>query len=220
MNVTEMRTKELETIVGGLSSPSKMPGFGYSISAHDCITGSKLRLVKGSVCSGCYALKGRYAFPMVQNALDRRYKSLSDPRWVEVMAELISRKSKKAPYFRWHDSGDLQSVDHLEMIANVAKLTPQIFHWLPTREYRIVKDYIDKHGKKGIPKNLNVRMSAHMIGGLLPKFTKPLTISSVSRNAADYKKSHICPAPKQGNNCGDCRACWDRTVPHVDYHLH
>ena len=32
-------------IVGGLSSPSKMPCHGYSIPAQKCMTGSKLRNV-------------------------------------------------------------------------------------------------------------------------------------------------------------------------------
>jgi len=34
--------KEAQERVGTLSKPSKMPGFGYSTPADDCITGSKL----------------------------------------------------------------------------------------------------------------------------------------------------------------------------------
>jgi len=29
-----------------------------------------------------------------------------------------------------------------------------------------------------------------------------------------------CPAPKQGNACGDCRACWDPKVKNVAYGKH
>ena len=47
---------------GGLGYPSKMPGTSYGISAHDCITGAKLAKVEGSVCHGCYALKGNYGY--------------------------------------------------------------------------------------------------------------------------------------------------------------
>ncbi len=46
-----------------LSKPSKMPGYGWSTPASRCITGSKLRRIKGSVCHGCYAMKNRYVFP-------------------------------------------------------------------------------------------------------------------------------------------------------------
>ena len=53
---------------GGLGYPSKMPGTSYGISAHDCITGAKLAKVQGSVCHGCYALKGNYGFANVKIA--------------------------------------------------------------------------------------------------------------------------------------------------------
>src|SRR5690242_14227789 len=109
---SKWRTSDLEAYVGGLSNPSKMPGYGYSIPAKDCITGSKLRKVDGSTCSACYALKGRYVFPNVLAAMERRLASLDKPDWAYVMGELINRKSKQ-PFFRWHDSGDLQSVKHL-----------------------------------------------------------------------------------------------------------
>ena len=42
-------------IIGGLSSPSKMPWYGWSISAYRCKTGGKLREVENSTCSHCYA---------------------------------------------------------------------------------------------------------------------------------------------------------------------
>ena len=108
--------KQLQDKVGSLSTPSKMPGYGYSTSADDCITGSKLANVKGSICSICYARKGRYVFPNVQNAMKKRLESLERLDWIDTMVQLISRKEKSG-FFRWHDSGDLQGVWHLEKIA-------------------------------------------------------------------------------------------------------
>ena len=99
------KIKELLEIVGGLSKPSKMPGYAYGIPAKDCISGSKMRKVRGSVCFSCYALKGRYVFPTVQRSLQRRKEALGDARWVQAMALLIQKK--KIDYFRWHDSGDV-----------------------------------------------------------------------------------------------------------------
>ena len=53
-----MLKKEAKEITGGLSKPSKMPGPAYNLPAQACITGAKLVQIPGSVCEGCYALKG------------------------------------------------------------------------------------------------------------------------------------------------------------------
>lgn len=215
-SVRDWKTKELHAYVGGLSAPSKMPGFAYSLPARECKTGGRLQKVEGSTCSGCYALKGRYLFPNVQAALYRRLDSIGQPLWAEAIAELITRK--KQEWFRWHDSGDLQSVDHLANIVRVCNLTPSVRHWLPTREYRTVRDYLAAGGT--FPPNLNVRMSAHMVGGTVPTFPgQPVTVSSVTMGDPPAD-AHRCPAPHQKNSCGDCRACWDGTVRLVDYALH
>jgi hypothetical protein len=218
-DLTAWTIGQLDDYVGRLSEPSKMPGFAYSLPAAECATGSRLRAVAGSTCSGCYALKGRYAFPVVRDAMYRRLEALERPLWAEAMAELINRRTAKHPHFRWHDSGDLQSLEHLRAIVRVCELTPTVRHWLPTREYRILTEFEAAGGT--YPANLNVRASAHMVGGKAPQFTgRPLTVSTVSREADTYPNAHHCPAPLQGNSCGDCRACWDRTVNHVDYHIH
>jgi len=72
-----MNKKEAIKITGGLSKPSKMPGPAFNLPAQACITGSKLVKIPGSVCSGCYALKGRYRFPNVKEALTRRLEGLT-----------------------------------------------------------------------------------------------------------------------------------------------
>lgn len=199
----------------GLSNPSKMPGFSYSLPAQECLVGSTLRGVEGSTCSKCYAMKGNYRWPKVQAALYRRLESITQPLWAEAIAELISRSATM--YFRWHDSGDLQSVEHLANIVEVCNLTPEVRHWLPTREYRIVQNFIIAGGE--VPANLNIRLSAHMINGTAPAIIG-LTASTVSSKGSVMEGAHICPAPTQENNCGTCRACWDKGTPLVDYHLH
>jgi hypothetical protein len=209
--------KALLDYVGGLSAPSKMPGHGYSLPAKECKTGAKLREIEGSTCSGCYAMKGRYVFGNVQSALYRRLEAIRKDGWAEVMAEILTRKGET--WFRWHDSGDLQDAEHLEAIIEVCRLTPTVSHWLPTREYRIVQDYVLGGGE--IPENLNIRFSAHMIGGHVPSFPKLkglVTVSTVTRDGVT--EGHACPAPKQGNECKDCRACWTRSVQVVNYKLH
>ena len=199
-----MLKKEAKEITGGLSAPSKMPGPAFNLPAADCITGAKLVKVPGSVCAGCYALKGRYRFNNVQSALRRRAASLMHPDWIDAMVALISGHE----YFRWHDSGDIQSVEHLKRIFEVCKRTPDTKHWMPTREARFLR-LMDPDI---IPSNLIIRMSSHMIDqGPVTFWPWTSTVSSSSKT---------CPAQDQGNKCRSCRACWDRKVANVTYPKH
>ena len=90
-----MNTQEALKIVGGLSKPSKMPGWAYGLPAQECKTGSKLRQIKNSTCSGCYALKGCYVFPVVKAAQYRRLEATKDSRWVDAMVHLLNSKKSK-----------------------------------------------------------------------------------------------------------------------------
>ena len=215
-----MLKKEAKEITGGLSAPSKMPGPAYNLPAPMCITGSTLVDVINSVCNGCYALKGRYNFPNVKAALARRLQSLQHPQWVFAMTVLI----KGEEVFRWHDSGDLQSVQHLKNIFEVCNKTPETSHWLPTREAKFLK-LMDPDV---IPKNLIIRMSSHMIDQEPVKFW-PWTSTVVSHKFfwklelwfnKLFRIKGKCFAPIQGNKCRSCRQCWDRTVINVSYYKH
>ena len=202
-----MLKKEARKITGGLSKPSKMPGPAHNLPAQACITGAKLVKIPGSVCAGCYALKGRYRFRNVQDALQRRLQALKDPRWVDAMVTLITGEK----WFRWHDSGDIQSPEHLKNIFEVCKLTPETAHWLPTREARFLKDI----QPEVVPKNLKIVLSDHMVDQEKPASWWAFT-SGVTTDAAQI----TCPAPKQNNECKSCRACWDTSVKRVVYGKH
>jgi len=207
-----LKKKEAAKIVHGLSSPSKMPCHGYSIPAQDCKTGSRLVLIPGSVCHGCYALKGNYTrYPAVKTALQRRLLSLKDPRWVESMITLI----KGMPYFRWHDSGDIQDLDHLHKILLVVKGCPETKFWLPTREYEMVETYHSIWG--AYPDNLSLRLSAHMIDKPGPT---ALAIKLGVQTSTVKKTNYSCPASKTDNKCADCRNCWDTKIMDISYKLH
>jgi hypothetical protein len=149
-------------------------------------------------------MKGRYRFPNVREAMDRRLTALKDPRWVDAMVTLISGE----PWFRWHDSGDIQSVEHLKNIFEVCKRTPETRHWMPTREVKFLK-LMDPDV---VPKNLIIRISSHMIDQGPVKHW-PWTSTVVT-------SGKTCPAAEQGNKCKECRACWDRSVKNVAYGKH
>ena len=150
-----MLLNKAKEITGSLSKPSKMPGHAYGLPAKECKTGGKLQKVKGSTCYGCYALKGCYVFKVVQAAQYKRLKAIRHPLWVRAMTMQIA--NKKTKFFRWHDSGDIQDLKHLAKIFEVAKRTPDVQHWLPTRE-AWTRPYQDR-----APANLKLIFSMPMV---------------------------------------------------------
>jgi len=208
-----VRTKAAAlAITGSLGKPSKMPGLSYGISAKLCKVGAALAQVKGSTCEGCYALKANYQYPSVQAAHAKRAAGLDHPQWVEAMVYLISKAGES--YFRWHDSGDLQSFQHLLNIVSVADKLPGVSFWLPTREKGLINQYLRAFGS--FPANLCVRVSAAMVDSAAPAgYTNTSTVHS--KAAA---QGYSCPAQSQGNKCLDCRACWNTEIENVSYHQH
>jgi len=152
--------------------------------------------------------------PNVQRTLQARLALMESPEWVPAMIAKI-RDTEKSGFFRWFDSGDLQSIKTLKAIVRIAIALPEIHFWLPTKEYGIVSEYVELFGS--FPSNLNVRLSAYMVDKAGPNSLAEnlgVTTSEVSSTEG------TCPAPTQGNKCGDCRACWNKDVRTVTYRLH
>jgi hypothetical protein len=212
-----MLKRDASMINGGLTQTSKMPCKSYSLPTEACQTGYRMAKIAGSICSICYADKGFYSMyaNTIKPAQFARLDSLNDPLWVDSMVTNIGSD----PYFRWHDSGDIQSLAHLEKIAEICRRTPTTRHWLPTREYAIVKSYVAKHGS--IPENLTVRLSAMYPDQpvKIPASLQGIKNITVSNVHTDKPQHGIkCHAPDNGGACGDCRACW--TTEPVSYALH
>ena len=222
-----MQTKQqvvdaLNEITGGLSQTTKMPERSFSTPAKHCKVGSKLREVEGSVCEKCYAMKGNYNYPNVMKAQQRRYERLNHPLWVKAMTMLIYIKVKKR--FRWFDSGDLEGVQQLRNIIDVCNGTPNVQHWLVTKEKRTVRKFLDDGGV--IPDNLVIQMSGYMVNGDKVKGfddCKQITHHLVHSDI-DKAQGHICPVEdgKGFSSCeeANCFACWDRSVNVVTSGLH
>jgi hypothetical protein len=214
--VIMMRKVEANAICGTLTQTTKMPCKSYSLPTEACQTGYRMAQINGSICSSCYADKGFYrAYAnTIKPAQFARLDAINDPLWVDGMVSLIGNDS----YFRFHDSGDLQGVDHLRKIAQIADRLPKCLFWLPTREYAMIKQYIDQFG--ALPKNLFVRLSAMYPDKpvIIPKSLqgfKNITASNVHTNKPIGKP---CVAPEQNGECKNCRACWTNAV--ISYKLH
>ena len=211
-NTIKSRLEALKIVVS-LSVPSKMPCYGYALPVSACKTGQKIMKIENSTCNQCYANGGFYLAR--QDALNKRLGAIKKARWADAMVYLIHFHNQK--YFRWHDSGDIQSIDHLDKIVDIARRTPDTIHWLPTREYELVKHYI-KVLHREIPKNLVIRLSAFMIDGPAPvNLALSLGLNTSTVVTDGY---HMCPASKQDNKCGSCRTCWDPDTLNVSYAFH
>lgn len=224
-------------MVAILSKPSKMPGTSFSVPAQKCVTGSVLAKIPGSVCYDCYAMKGAYIWPIVQNAMEYRLDLFNSPDFVPVMvAELCKRK---APEHRWFDSGDVQSVAHCLKIIAVCKLTPHKKHWIPTKERKLWQEALKMDT---LPKNAVIRYSAHMVDKAPPASWKNSSAVITDKAAPVGKLCEAYRTKKNGDMishdeyltakkekqiskidlgyCGNCRACWSPAVKTVSYPKH
>lgn len=208
-------TETLPSVPFTLSAPSKMPCRSFSLPLSVCTVGSKLAKKEGTICSLCYAASGNYRFGNVQRALDARLNAFNSPSFVSEMVAKI-KKEEKSGYFRWFDSGDVPNWKGLLKIVQIALALPDIRFWLPTKEYALVQRYASTVG--AFPANLTVRLSAYLVDG-----PAPLALASrlgvVTSTVTSKPTEATCPAPKQGNQCRDCRACW-KSSANVAYLLH
>ena len=216
-------------ITGGLSHTTKMPCASFSLPSHNCAFGVQQGWVKikNSICAKCYARKGRYLFPNVKKCLEKRLAGIQHPLWVEAMIFLINED--KSDYFRWHDSGEVVDGPHLLKIMEVVEGTPHKKHWLPTKQLQLLQRLLEsRHGK--LPDNLTVRASSPLCDckpNLQLKYEGFPGVNSccVSKDRPAWflqlSTSKVCPAiAEHTGKCGDCRACWDRSVECVLYPQH
>jgi hypothetical protein len=157
-------------------------------------------------------------FGMVQGALERRYWRWSSDRekWTDAMIYIMHNKKHiiDTGHFRWFDSGDIQGEDMLSDMNTIAWASPHIRFWLPTKEYKLIKDT-----ELDIAPNLVIRVSNPNINMNTLDGYKHISTVYDKDNLSD-SEGQICPAPKQGNKCGSCRSCWNDKVEEVTYIAH
>jgi len=194
-----------------LSNTSKLGVKSISLDAKKCKTGSKLAKKPGTVCNGCYALKGCYVFPVVKDAMARRLEFFNSKDFIPIMVWLLQSQTKK--FFRWFDSGDIQNVFMGLNILEVCKQTPDIKHWIPSKEYKFWRQVLKI---ESLPKNVCLRISSPNID------QKPLDGFNNTSTVHENKKAFglECIAYKQDGKCLECKACYNPKVKNVSYPKH
>lgn len=185
------------------------PAWGLPIET--CKTGKKLRRSsKLTVCKYCYCQIGPVSWPKSQERLERNFEDyFKDPeRWIMKMSVKIEIAGCR--FFRFFHSGDLQNIEMLQNICEVAKSLPYVKMWLPTIEERFVRSFLREGGK--IPDNLNIRISSPLIDKPKISNLKGVTNSFVSLEVLN--KGYECDG-----SCGPCQACWQKDIKLVSYPL-
>jgi hypothetical protein len=180
-----------------------------------CTVGSKLAKKEGTICAECYAAGGNYNFGNVQRALDARLSAFNSADFVPVMIAKL-KKEEKSGFFRWFDSGEVPNWKGLLKIVQIALALPEVRFWLPTKEYGLIQRYVSTVG--AFPANLTVRLSAYLVDGPAP-VALASRLGVVTSTVTSKPTEATCPAPTQGNQCRDCRACW-KSSANVAYLLH
>ena len=195
------------------SKASKMPCRSWSLEAKATCPGAfdkSGELVPA--CQGCYATTGNYRFP---NVLAPRLHNREDWKsgdWVDTMVKALDNDR----YFRWFDSGDVYHPELARKILAVMKATPWVKHWLPTRSYKLAKIRPILEEMKELD-NVSVRYSSDSVRG---EFDDIHGSTIVGEDQLDLDGITVCHAFENAGKCGDCRACWDKSVSTIAYVQH
>jgi hypothetical protein len=138
------------------------------------------------------------------------------------------RKNHDPRYFRWFDTGDLQNLEMLWVINEIAYLTPEVTHWLPTKQTDFILEAVLQQQDWLWSPNLTIRVSIHLRNKqpsyfwrwvqkeALQKQGLAIAFSQVfDPNLGPATDWHECAASSQNNKCEDCRHCW--TIDDVAY---
>lgn len=132
--------------------------FNFSIPAgNDKRTGRLICAFADKCLSLCYAKKGFYNMPAVENALSNRYDASKEENFVtRIDTELIkeqNKKHKKQIYIRIHDSGDFYSPAYFAKWLEIARLNPSVRFYAYTKSHSFIR------GNFNLPENFDLIFS-------------------------------------------------------------
>jgi len=215
-----------------LSQTSKMKINNKKVASWSLNAGTSCPGAKGAeVCESCYAKKGMYRFPVVKDARSYNQQDYHKPDWVDRMVAKVS----KLDYFRWFDSGDIESLELAKKMFKVIDKTRQTKHWLPTRSDKVatIRRVMFNIDTKSITEeqlpfrelpNVAVRLSADNVGLSKPERdgVNAFVIRQEDLAEAQRRNIYICPVTLPGStqfSCDWCTKCYEKDGD-VAYCLH
>ena len=110
----------------------------------------------------CYDIKAclQYVNVRIARAKNTALFMYSRDEFFNQLWQRMERR-KKNKFLRFHVSGEIMDINHLERMIETARRFPDFVIWTYTKMYGIVNEYIRKHGgnKNCIPENFTIMFS-------------------------------------------------------------
>jgi protein gp88 len=198
--------------------------FAFNLPAVDTCPG------RSAACESCYARRGRWGFPKVQDALRRNWEASRDPFFAERMIREI--RSRWVHVVRIHASGDFYSVPYIRSWARVALACREVTFYAYTRSWRLpglraeLEDFAAlENVKLWYSADLDTGMPDHMPEGVRVAWLQEDADDPVPQEADLVFRVHrlrrrqvkrigltlVCPVEQGGGGsttCTSCGVCW------------
>lgn len=155
----------------------------------------------------CYATKGRWLYPNVQQSLINNLARyiIDSKAYFDDIIKFLNGGLVSYKYFRWHSSGDIVNDEYFLGMVKVAKKCKRTKFLCFTKKFEIVNDYLRSGGK--IPKNLKVVFSAW---DKTFTFDNPYNLSVAY---VSFRRKEKNPEIPDGimecvGTCDKCVGCW------------
>lgn len=115
-----------------------------------------------------------------------------------------SADSRRIPYFRVHDSGDMFSPAYADMWHAVCADLADVHFWIPTRSW---------HGTPRILRQLVVLNELPLVAvrpSALHLEEDAPRVPGLAAGTGAKSEGYNCPSSRQHGRCGSCRACWSK----------
>ena len=176
----------------------------------------------------CYARRGRFAFPQVQERLAWNYAQSKRADFADRMVRELYRKG--VILMRWHVSGDVYSPGYARKMLDIIRRSEHCTFWFYTRSWRVPAILPVLRDISVLP-NCKVWLSADAETGYPPDVPEGARVAWMQTEEEDgcedadlvfldrplrkfeLALANVCPAEtpegkKKGTTCATCRTCW------------
>lgn len=158
-------------------------------------------------CKGfCYDVKACLQYENVRKARAKNtaiFRNSMEDFFTQLWKKMAKKRTNK--FLRFHVSGEITSIDHLQYMIKTAEMFPDFKIWTYTKMYWIVNQYVREHGgnrQECIPHNMSIMFSEWkglptnndydfpVFRCVMPEEEKPDCMKCPGN--CDYCKAHNC----------------------------